>query len=698
MPSLSDEQKKRVRALAKSASDARIARKLGLEPAAVKAFREQEAAAQRQRRERVFKILLPTVPVLLLLLCEALLRLTDYGGTLALFVPAESAPGYLKINENVGRRYFPALAVAPEVSKDLVRMVKPPGTYRIFVLGESTTAGYPYLYNGSMSKLLQQRLRDYFPDREIEIANLAMPAINSFALRDLGPELLAQQPDALIIYCGHNEFYGALGVASTESLGRWRRLILLYLDLQRFKIMRLLRAQIAAVQKWFAPAQSPAGNANATLMEQMVGDEAIPYQSEKYRRAREFFTANLKDLINAAQRRGVTVLLANLVSNERDLPPFADIFNPSTPRATFLAALQRSRQLATQGNLQAALALCDSLQQIDAAPARLHFDRARILEGMGRYAEAAAAYQTSRDLDGLRFRAATDFNRGLAEVAQATGAVLVDFHTAFAQASPHGLIGNQLLLEHVHPNLHGYFLMAAELCRAMQQQGMIETVWDQTRARPDSIYWQERGVTALDEEVAAIRMRVLLNNWPFVPRERSRPLQYQPKDYLQSLAYAMWRREQTWEKGHVLLAEEYEKKGRRDLAVKEYEALILQTPHNPSPYIRAGLLYANLQDFDRAQDRMLRALALTPSPEAYQVVGAILLSRRQPAQSLPYLQKALQLAPGDGRTLYNLATAHLMLGQTESARACIAQLEKLMPGSVEVAQLRRGLVSPQPAR
>jgi hypothetical protein len=55
--------------------------------------------------------------------------------------------------------------------------------------------------------------------------NLAMPAINSFSLLDMTPEALAQKPDALIIYCGHNEFYGALGAGSTESLGRWRGVI-----------------------------------------------------------------------------------------------------------------------------------------------------------------------------------------------------------------------------------------------------------------------------------------------------------------------------------------------------------------------------------------------------------------------------------------------------------------------------------------
>ena len=30
----------------------------------------------------------------------------------------------------------------------------------------------------------------------------------------------SQEPDAVLIYAGHNEYYGALGVGSTESLGR----------------------------------------------------------------------------------------------------------------------------------------------------------------------------------------------------------------------------------------------------------------------------------------------------------------------------------------------------------------------------------------------------------------------------------------------------------------------------------------------
>jgi len=50
------------------------------------------------------------------------------------------------------------------------------------VLGESSTFGYPYAHNGSMFKMLDQRLADFFPERKLEIVNLGMPAISSFAL------------------------------------------------------------------------------------------------------------------------------------------------------------------------------------------------------------------------------------------------------------------------------------------------------------------------------------------------------------------------------------------------------------------------------------------------------------------------------------------------------------------------------------
>jgi tetratricopeptide (TPR) repeat protein len=625
---------------------------------------------------------------------ELVLRAFNYGGNLSLFIPAESALGYMQVNENVGRRYFAAAGITPETAHDLFRERKAANAYRIFVLGESTTAGYPYMYNGSMSKMLYQRLLDYFPDREIEVVNLAMPAINSFSLLDMAPEALAQKPDALIIYCGHNEFYGALGVGSTESLGRWRGAINFYLKLQRLKLMLFLRDQLETAKKWLRSSGAGKNDANNTLMEQMVADQEIGYQGEAYQRARGFFKANLGDIINAAKQQGVRVILSNLVSNVRDLKPFVSMYAPATNQAAFARALNRGAKLVAEGDNAGALALYDSLCRLDESPALLYFHMGRSLEAAGNFGEARLAYEKARDLDGLRFRASSDFNSALQEIAQETGALLVIWKR-FWQASPNGLIGKNLLLEHVHPNVEGYFIMGRELCRAMRENSFVNAAWEETRARPDSAHWQERGVTALDEEIARIRIAVLTHNWPFAPKDRAVPFIYQPRNNFEKLAYTAWKREESWEKVHVLLAEDYEKRGQLALAAKEYEALILQTPYNVSPYIRAGLIYTQMQDYERAHDRLVKSIALEPTADAYKIVGAIWLNRQQPGKAAPYLQKALQLEPGHGQTLFNLASAYLQLGQIENARAALQPLERLMPGSDKVEKLKKSLADAQ---
>jgi len=691
MQQLSAEQKKQIEALAESRTDVKIAKKLHLDKLKVQAHLDAVKQERRRRRERIFKLIMIFLPALFFIIFEISLRILNYGGATSLFIHADATPGFLKVNDNVGRRYFSATEIIPETSHDIFRAVKSPNAYRIFVMGESTTAGYPYMYNGSMSKMLYQRLLDYFPDREIEVVNLAMPATNSFSVRDLAIEALEQQPDALIIYCGHNEFYGALGAGSTESLGRWRWVINQYLGLQRFKAMLFLRDQIEAAKRMMRPARESDGAVTTTLMEQMAANQHIAYQSDAYNRARDFFKTNLLDVISATRDKGVRVILSNLASNVRDQAPFVSLYAEHTDRAAYEGALKRGASHSGNGNDAAALSIYGSLETIDGSPATLHFQKGRALEGTQNFDEARLAYERARDYDGLRFRASADFNKAIQEVVQISGVAFVDMEAAFAAASPNALIGKSLMFEHVHPKLEGYFIMGRELCRAMRQGGFIANTWDDKHAKPDSVYWQQRCVTELDDEIARIRISVLTNSWPFVPKEQAAPFVYKPRTLLEKLAYATWRREDTWEKAHVTLAEDFAKRGQLSLAAKEYEAIILQTPYNASPYVRAGLIYTAMNDYDRAYDRMIRSLALEQTTEANKVVGAIFINRQQPEAAVPYLQKALQFVPTDVETLYNLTGAYMLLGEKEQATATLAQLEKLMPGNSRVEQLKRGL-------
>ena len=91
----------------------------------------------------------------------------------------------------------------------------------------------------------------------------------------------------------------------------------------------------------------------------------------------------------------------------------------------------------------------------------------------------------------------------------------------FMAHSPDSLIGNELVLEHVHPNSRGYFLMAAEYAAVMRQRGHLASPeeWARNDTIPETTLWRERQVTEVDERIAARRTAILTAGWPFVPQQ-----------------------------------------------------------------------------------------------------------------------------------------------------------------------------------
>ena len=273
---------------------------------------------KQSKRTLIFRLIAVSIPFLFFFLIEAGLRLSDYDGNLDLFIPAGGDfTQYYICNPFVGRCYFFMQKTVPSPSNDLFLKKKPANGYRIFVLGGSTTAGYPYGMNMMFSRILQQRLSDLFPARHIEVVNTAMTAVNSYTLLDFMDEILKYQPDVILIYAGHNEYYGALGIASNESLGRFPAFVKLYLKLQRFKTFLLLRNFIGSIKKWLHRS-ADGTKAPATLMERIVADQVIPYKSDLYESGKRQFASNLRSIFRKAKQAGVRILIGDLVSNVRD--------------------------------------------------------------------------------------------------------------------------------------------------------------------------------------------------------------------------------------------------------------------------------------------------------------------------------------------------------------------------------------------
>ncbi len=107
-----------------------------------------------------------------------------------------------------------------------------------------------------------------------------------------------------------------------------------------------------------------------------------------------------------------------------------------------------------------ALKAYQAATKIDDQYAELEFRTARALWMVGDYAGAREHYLRARDLDTLRFRADSRINDINRAVAASSAAELVDAEAVFSKASPNGIIGSELIYEHVHMTPQGNYLLA----------------------------------------------------------------------------------------------------------------------------------------------------------------------------------------------------------------------------------------------
>ncbi|MCB9089808.1 MAG: tetratricopeptide repeat protein [Calditrichae bacterium] len=652
----------------------------------------QMVPALSPRKTRVFRVLLLMIPLLFFIFLELLLRLFGYGSDIPLFKTLEANPRYNAINPALGQRYFPATGVSPMVAfTDHFLKEKPSGALRIFVLGGSTTAGYPYLYNGSFPSILKAFLNAYYPERYIEIVNLAMPAVSSYTVRDIALELGDYQPDLLLIYAGHNEFYGGLGLGSTESLGRQRWFINLYLKLRDYKTFQLLGNLMAALQHSVGD-PGPAGEDGATLMERMAGERHIPYHSDLFFQAADNFAGNIDDILQYASARDIPVMIGTLVSNIRDQAPFVDVFADPAGEVRWREAYREAQAAFERGDYPAARSGVQRCIALDSLPASQYFLQGRIHEAQGDSAGAYGAFYRAKEFDGLRFRASELLNRRIGQFADKPGVAVVPVKEAFEAASPARLPGASLLLEHLHPNLAGYTLMARAYGEVILQSGLAGP--PPAAPLPDSLWMARRGVTAIDRIVADMRIRFLMMGWPFQPGSPpgKASLPYDRNNPLDVLAYRFWMNELTWEEMHVEAAAYYRRSGEWELAAAEYRALIHAIPANPSPYLILADMLIQKARPGEARVLLEELLQTQPAPQAYRLIGQAYQAEGGYRAALPYFEQAAALGAADPDVHLQLARAYAESGDFNRAYAYVKRVLAMRPGNEAAQQLNEMII------
>jgi lysophospholipase L1-like esterase len=440
-----------------------------------------KTAPHRGRFTRWFRLAAVLAPAVLLLLAEAALRLAGFGGYPPLWKPAlvkgksstlfETNPGALTVFfSNPGAPRRNGLVLQGDMRFERVLMPKPKSLLRVAMLGESSVEGFPYPRNLTAASFLEASLQQRYPRRKIEVLNLGVTAAASFPLREVARQTLdTLDLDLLVIYTGHNEFFGAGGVASTQAGGHslasqhffyWLRSLALYQGLEH-----LTRRQ---------PAAETAGDQSserAQLIERMARQEAVPPAGELHARAAQNFSANLSAIVRQARARGVPVLLATVASNEADLAPIRCWAEP--PQTIDEITSQARRTLAqTSLTLPAALAQLEALRQRAHHHAMPPYAMAHLLQRDGQTSRALPLFQQARDEDAMPWRAPRLINDTIRQTATHEGLPLVDVEAVFHAASQ-GAIGWNLMADHLHPNLDGQALLARTLCEAITSHALL---------------------------------------------------------------------------------------------------------------------------------------------------------------------------------------------------------------------------------
>jgi tetratricopeptide (TPR) repeat protein len=544
-----------------------------------------------------FRILTIVLSVLFVFIFEAILHLSGFGHDLSLFAESKEDQSCWQMSEHAADKFFTDEENRTIGSNERFKKKKESDTYRIFVLGESTTAGFPYMVNGSFHRWLKYRLMFAFPEKNFEIINLALTAVSSYTIADFAKQIVGYQPDAVLIYVGHNEYYGALGVGSTSRMGRNPFIIRSVLELENLRIFQLFVSSKNRIKRIISDTGSDTAKG---LMERMSADKDIQFESKEYKLGISQFSNNIDRTLKILSSHNIPVFISNIVSNEKDMVPF----------------------------------ISDSSNKDNSA--MYQYNLATEAYKAGDFTKAKKLFVKAKELDLLRFRAPEAINENILELSRKySGVNFVDSKSYFEKASPHGIIGNETLVEHVHPNLYGYALLSEAFFESMKNTRLLSSDWGKAMSFQELL--NQMPITPIDSLAGEYKIRFMKNSWPFTNNPVSRQTLIKPETEIENIAYDLVNEKITWVRALINLGGIYFSSGDKTGALKVSEALVLEYPSTEESYKSAADFSLGLNDVKKAIFYFSKAFRLNPNYAAARQLSMLCIDIDEPEKAMKYL-------------------------------------------------------------
>jgi len=582
-------------------------------------------------RNTVFWFITLSIPFLLFLGVEIALRIGGYEQEKQeLFVEAPNTPDYLIANSKFIERYFPSFV--PEIAPNAFRKEKLPNTFRIFVFGGSSAEGFPYNFYTGFADQLEQQLLLNTQGLPVEVINLGMTAVNSYVIRDLSKRVLPYEPDAVIIYAGHNEYYGSFGAATTQfgfsnSIGL-KRLILWLKDWRIYQILENMLQLGSSDQD---------NGERRTMMAKVISESDIPVNSDIYRHGIQQYRSNMSNLVERFDKNGVPVFLGTVASNLKDQTPLSD-------NAEVLAL----------------------------------YEQAQATYEIGLVDQAFTLFLQAKELDGTRFRAPEEMNRILATITQETSAELVPIQAVLRNASTRKIEDASLFIDHLHPNDRGHKIMANTFYEAISTLPKLQNYLLPNPIDPPS------EISTFEKAFAEVSIARLLVGYPF---EKNVPIDeelqaferiyqsYLNTSYIDSIA-AVASKQQVFVPLALTEVVAQARIRKDTMAVVQHSYDLLKWQLRSRNLIETSIEFTlNSGENQGYLINMLHQIINDGNldPRYIDLLASLYLLAEQTKQALYWLQETERRTPNAHRLFYNYSRYYLLEGDTLKAQEYFQQ-------------------------
>lgn len=355
--------------------------------------------------------------------------------------------------------------------------------FRIFALGGSTTQGEPYSTETAFPAWMGITLQAACPELNMEVVNCGGLSYASYRVLAVLREVLQYEPDLIVIYTGHNEFLEDRTYAGYKQPGRWSKAISRLLALRTVQYAGALFGQSATRRRSMGERPTKMSREVDALLDYRGGLENYHRDPTWTLAVENHFRWNLEQMIHACQAGGIPLVLVGPVSNELDCPPFK-IEVSGEMSASAAAHFDRQWQRAlTADSLDSGLASARSALAKDPQHAGANFFIGQCLAQMGEYESAQTYLRAAKDMDVCPLRATSTIHQTVLDLAARWDVPVVDAQALFESHSDHGIVGDQWLVDHIHPSVAGHQWLGrriADVCLA--QRGWLaaqSTSWEE---------------------------------------------------------------------------------------------------------------------------------------------------------------------------------------------------------------------------